>query len=406
MLALFLTWDGPHQSYLESLFLPIFVGLRRFDVHVHVLQFTWATAEQLAPTRAAAERLGVAYRSQRTSRRFGLLGNVAAIARGAGIAAADARRLGADVLFPRSLLPASMALLARRRLPGVGLVFDADGLMADERVDFGGWNPRGAPYRVLRSVEARSVQSAVSVVTRTRAAKRILLERAGAGVEADKIFVVPNAKDAAVITPGTAESRSETRRRYGVGEATPWVVYAGSIGPQYQPERMFDLFGAILKRAPAARFQVFTFHEDQLRNAMRARAVPESAVRITHAMPEEIASSLAAADLGLALRSEAFSQQAVCPIKVAEYLLAGVPVVSTKVGDLAEQLGAANVGRLLDSVSDGALEAAAKWFVTEVMPKREDFRTRAREVGTRVFGLESCVEAYGAAFARARRGSG
>src|SRR6478609_11108175 len=245
--ALFLTWDGSQQTYLESLFFPIFAELRELGVEVEVLQLTWADHAAVAATERAAKRFGVAYRVEHTSRRFGLAGQLRGVARGAWLAAEHMRSRGIDVLFPRSLLPASMALLALHRLPSARLVFDADGLMADERVDFAGWSKRSPVYRALRAIEARTLRRADSVITRTRAAKTILVERAGANV-ANKVFVIPNAKDPAVFTPGSAEQRAEQRRRLGIPDGAPLVIYTGSLGPQYVPERMLDLLAALRQR--------------------------------------------------------------------------------------------------------------------------------------------------------------
>lgn len=403
MRALFLTWDGPQQTYLESLFLPTFAGLRRHGIEVHVMQFSWASADQLSATRSAAAALGVPYVSHRTSRRFGAAGNLAAIARGALLATSYAKAAGIDLLFPRSLLPAGMALLAKLRLPDTGIVFDADGLMADERVDFGGWNPRGAQYRSLRAIEAATLRQAASVITRTAIAKGILLERAGAGIDAEKIFVIPNAKDAAAFTPGTDSSRAAVRQRFGVPADAPWLIYVGSLGPQYCPEAMLDLFDQISRRAPATRFQLFTLHEQLVRSLLAKRGDPAN-VQVDRAKPAEIADVTSAADLGLALRQVSFSQRAVCPIKVAEYLQCGVPLVSTGVGDLAAQLDS-SVAHMLEGVSQAQLAAAADWFVGQVLPDRAGFRARCRALGEGLFGLDRCIEAYRSAFEYAAGGS-
>ena len=153
MRALILSWDGSQQTYLESLFFPIFAALSKLGVEVEVLQLTWADAAAVAATERAARRFGIRYRAERTSRRFGLAGQLSSVVRGARLAAQHMRARGIDVLFPRSLLPASMALLALRRLPSARLVFDADGLMADERVDFAGWSQRSPVYLALRAIE-------------------------------------------------------------------------------------------------------------------------------------------------------------------------------------------------------------------------------------------------------------
>jgi len=400
--TLFLTWDGAQQTYLESLFFPIFAELGKLGVEVDVLQLTWADAAAVAANERAARRFGLHYRAERTSRRFGLLGQLGAVARGARLAASYMRARGIDVLFPRSLLPASMALLALQQRRGARLVFDADGLMADERVDFAGWSERSPVYRTLRLVEARTLRRADSVITRTSAAKTILVERAGADV-APKIFVIPNAKDPAVFMPGSAEQRSEQRRRWGIPDAAPLVIYTGSLGPQYVPERMLDLLAALRQRNDNTRFVAFTFQERELESALRARGISAAHSLVKRAEPSEIPAALAAADLGLALRTVSFSQRAICPIKVAEYLQCGVPVVSSPVGDLAEQLDP-RVAFLLDPAKMSDLTPVCDWFFERMLPERDAARRDCRELGERLFGVQACAQAYRAAFARVADG--
>jgi glycosyltransferase involved in cell wall biosynthesis len=397
--TLFLTWDGAQQTYLESLFFPIFAELGKLGVEVDVLQLTWADAAAVAANERAARRLGLRYRAERTSRRFGPLGQLSGVVRGARLAVQHMRERGIDVLFPRSLLPASMALLALRQRRGARLVFDADGLMADERVDFAGWSPRSPTYRTLRLIEARTLRRADSVITRTQAAKSILVERGGADV-ASKIFVVPNAKDADVFTPGNAEQRAQQRRRWSVPEAAPLVIYTGSLGPQYVPERMLDLLAALRQQNESTRFVAFTFQERELAAALRARGISPEHSLVTRADPAEMPAALAAADLGLALRTVSFSQRAICPIKVAEYLQCGVPIVSSPVGDLAAQLDP-RVAFLVDPALDKDLRPACDWFFDRILPERDAVRRDCRELGARLFGVQACARSYHAAFARA-----
>lgn len=396
MRALFLTWDGSQQTYLESLFFPIFAELGKLGVEVEVLQLTWADSSAVATTARAAQQWGIRYSAERTTRRFGLAGQLAGVAQGARLAVRHMRDRKIEVLFPRSLLPATMSLLALRQLPAARLVFDADGLMADERVDFGGWTERSPAYRVLRAVETRTLHHADAVITRTQAAKAILVSRAGAEV-APKIFVIPNAKDPATFTPANAEARARQRQRWGIPEQVPLVIYTGSLGPQYVPERMLDLVLALRQREPDTRFVAFTFQEQQLQAALRARGIPADHAVITRAEPNEIPAALAASDLGLALRQVTFSQRAICPIKVAEYLQCGVPVVSSPVGDLADQLDS-RVAFLVDPSRDSDIGPACDWFFERVLPRRDQVRQDCRRLGEQLFGVQSCAVAYRAAF--------
>jgi glycosyltransferase involved in cell wall biosynthesis len=396
--TLFLTWDGPQQSYLESLFFPIFAALRAQGVAVDVLQLTWASPEQLAPVRAAAAAKGIGYASRSVPVSLRKLALPAVIGYGASAALLHMRQNDIGTLFPRSLIPMAMALTARRLRPGLDLMFDADGFMADERLDFGGWRATSLQYRALRRVERAGVERARAVLCRTRKAREILVERAGGDAQlSSKIFVAPNAKSGDEFTPGSAEARRALRAELGVPEPAPWVVYVGSLGPQYCPEQMFATFAEILRRRPDARLGCFTFHRDVAERAAERAGLSRASVAIGPLPPARVPQVLAAADLGLALRRESPSQRGICPIKVGEYLLCGTPLVSTGVGDLREQLAESGAAKLVDVDAPELAASIADWFVGQVLPERERLRGEARNLGLRWFELGDCVRTYLAA---------
>ncbi len=392
--VLFVTWDGPDQRYLEDLFLPIFGAVSaqsalRFDV----LQFTWGDATFVEGGRRAAEALGIGYRSRPVLRRPQAPATAAMIAWGALEVVREAAARGSQILFPRSLIPAGMALLSRRMNPRLRLSFDANNLMADERVEFGGWSVHGLPYRILRELESQAVREAHGVLARTEAAKRILLHRAGPGIDPDRIVVAANPRDAERFQPGTASSRLAIRRREGIPEGAPWLVYAGSIGPQYLPDQMLTFYRAVRRLAPQARLHVLTGTPAAFTSLLRPGE--DRHVHVARVPNAEVAPIVAAADLGLALREPSYSQVAVAPIKVAEYLLSGTPVLATVgVGDVDRQLADPLAGLSLDAAADDHLEAAAARFLEALLPRREEARSVCRELGLRHFSLDRCAEAY------------
>lgn len=394
MRVLFLTWDGPQQSYLESLFFPIFAGLRPRGIDVRVLQLTWGNPEQLAAVHAAATQLELSLTTRRVPSSLRRLALPAAIAYGAGAALQQVAAQQIDALFPRSLIPMTMALGATRLRPELSLLFDADGFMADERLDFGGWRADGVSYRALRAVEAEGVRRARAVICRTEHARGILARRSRlAGSEA-KIFVAPNPKDSTLFAPQTAAERQRTRAQYGIAAGAPWVVYVGSIGPQYCPELMLDACSRIHERRPDARFSLFTFHAAELERRLRSRPALAAALSLGQLQPAEVPRVLAAADLGLAPRQPHFSQLGISPIKVGEYLLCGTPVVASRVGDLPQQLAQTGAALLVDPDDAGAPAEVARWFVEQVLPARDTLRAEARALGLRWFDLKTAVDTY------------
>lgn len=399
MRVLFITWDGPGTRYLESLFLPIFAELQSGGIEVHVVQFGWGDTREVRAAATAATRAGIRYVFRPIWKGMPASGAAAAITTGAAWIARYVHAAAIDVLMPRSIIPAGMALLARTLCPQVRLVFDADGLMADERVDFGGWSADDARYRVLRAVERLAVRRADVVLVRTRRAAAILRRRARP--ERGVTFaVVANGKDPDVYRPGSARERDELRSSLGIERSAPVLVYSGSLGPQYHPERMLAFFAGVHRRLPDARLLVLSSMPIDERWWLAAGSARE-AVHLLRVDPGAVGAYLAAADVGLAFREPCVSQEAVAPIKVGEYLLCGVPVIAPAgIGDLDGQISE-SIGHLTPTLGDGDLRRASDWFVASVLPDREGYRERCRRAGIALFGLSRAVQQYHDALALA-----
>ena len=386
MTVLFVTWDGPTTSYLDGLFLPILDRMREPDDAVHVLQFGWGLEAREPAIRAAAAAVGIPYRLCHVGRTPVVPATVAAIARGALDVVRYARSHRVDVLMPRSIISAAMALLALRWLPGVRLVYDADGLMADERVEFGGWNPSGPLYRALRAIEDAAVGRADIILTRTHRAVEILEERSGSSV-GPRAVVVANGRDEVVFSPGTETERLAVRTELGLPADAPLVASVGSIGPQYRPEETFGFFGAVRRVRPDAHLLVLTGQVEEARRHAEAAGLPDAAVHALRVAPEDVPRYVRAADLGMALRTPSLSQRAVAPIKIGEYLLCGVPVLGTAgIGDIDHHVDAA-VGALESADESSWSARRATWFAHDVLPDREGFRVRCRQRGLERFSL-------------------
>jgi glycosyltransferase involved in cell wall biosynthesis len=384
---LFVTWDGPQVTYLESLFVPIFAGLRERGIQVDVLQFRWGTAEQAREVGALCADSGCGYRHADIRRGLGGLGPFLTALAGGPLVRRAAAAFGSDLIMPRS----HMAALATAAAGGAGfrpIVFDADGFAADERVEFASLSPNGPTYRLLRYIEARTARAAESVIVRSSQAAAILSERAGRIVAPDRFHVVTNGRDENVFRPLDEAARAQVRRELGLAPASPLVVYAGSVGPQYRFDLVRGFAGALAQRRADARLLVLTGSPDLARKELGDSCALAPLVMSVEA--DRVAPYLAAADLGLAFRARTFSTAGLAPLKLAEYLLCGLPV-----------LGNGAIGRCESAIAAGIFfddsagpEAAARWFDEDVMPNRERLRGTARAIGVDNFALSNSVEDY------------
>jgi len=392
MKVLFVTWDGPQVSYLEGLFLPIFKRLQRAGLKFHVLQFTWGGAARVEVTRKACEAAGVTYRSAPVWRRPVGPGALLTAFAGARLIRKAAREWSIDVLMPRSNLPALACLLALRRLR-LPMVFDADGLPLDERVDFGGQSPSAWAHRFLRDIEAQAVRRANIVLTRSEKASEILHARGGAGTAMQKFHVIGNGRDASQFRPLDGAALTEMRRSLELEPESPIVVYAGSLGGKYCARSIVDLFKLIARKNNSARLLVLSVSKDVAEAAIESAPEIRSRARVLHVPNEAVPRYLACADVGLSIIKPSYSMQAVSAIKTGEYLLCGVPVIGTAgIGD-SEKI-CARAGFVLRDISDESLNSASDWFLNEVLPDRQKFRRLSREVGEDFYSLDATVCAY------------
>lgn len=396
---LFVTWDGPNSPYLRGLFLPIFAALGERGLGFHVLQFSWGRREERLRLARACEEAGISYRSVTIWRRPVAVGSLLTVLRGRGHVARAIRHTRADVVMPRSTLPALAAIPVARR-SGLPVLLDADGLPHDERVEFGGASPNGFLYRMLRRLEAWTIRKSGAIAVRTRKAATILAHRSG--VDEGRFLVVPNGRNSSLFRPPGDARRQERRSELGLGTDQPLLIYAGSsLSGKYRGEDMMRFFRQVQRRRAEARLLIVMPDLAEARSlvARHPDLVPNCLFR--SAAPDEVPGWLGAADLGLALIHATFSMQAVSAIKVGEYLLCGVPVLGSKgVGD-TEELARAGVGYWLENADDSSLEAAAGWFIETVVPQREMFRARCREAGLVHYSLDGAVAAYEAAVRRA-----
>lgn len=392
MNVLFVTWDGPQVSYMESLFLPIFSRLASFGINFHILQFSWGDSNIFERRHQLCEEANCSYHIIKVRKKVPIFGNLFALLQGVHYLRKAFRKLDIDAVLPRSTLPALISLIAIRGF-SQKLIFDADGLPLDERVDFGGLAANGKIYRFLRDIEASAVRKADLVLTRSNAATNILLARAGAGCSAEKVHVVFNGRDSTLFNSGNAESRARIRQELGIDAGVPLVAYVGSLGPQYCVSEMIALFERIVSRCDESHFLVLTGSPDLMLSVLKNYPQISKLVTVMSVPGNQVAQYLSSADLGLAFREYTFSMQAVAPIKLGEYLLCGVPVVATNgIGD--SHFIDEEAGLLVDSNDPETFEAVSDWLFNQVLPRRNDFRNHCRLVGVKHFSLESSVDAY------------
>lgn len=403
MKVLYLSWDGPSVSYMEGLFLPIFAGLRAHGIEVAVYHFVWGDAEHLRRQRAAAAACGVAYMQDVVPRARGAAATFLHAVRAAGPVGRAARRLGAELLMPRSIMPAVTTVTAGASGRGLPYVYDIDGLALDERREFGGLSGRSAQYRLLKLYETLCLSGARSVLARSADAVEIY-RRADWRPRPGKYVETVNGRDPAAFALAAGEQRRAVRAALSLPADVPVVCYSGSFGAKYDVARMVALVRALRQRLGDVRWLVLTGDPDAAQEAIGAAdAGVLAATTIRRLTPDAVARTLPAADLGFCLYKDTVSMRAIQATKLGEYLLCGLPVVASPnvVRDGIDRAGVAFA--LAPAAAPGP---ALDFAVAAMTVRREALRHAARREGLAHFTAERSVARYAAAIRAAAAPAG
>ncbi|MFC0344187.1 glycosyltransferase [Epilithonimonas hispanica] len=338
---LFITWDGPQTSYMEGLFMPIFQEVaKNNDVKFHVLQFTWADENKISHTRNVAEKMGISYSALPIIRKPNVsVGSLLTVFTSANKIKKYIKENNINIVMPRSTFPAMMVnqILGASRVSFRGfrgkLIFDADGLPIEERMDFAGLKKESFQYKLMKSAETKILKNADAVITRSQKAIDVHINNIGEK-NREKFSVVYNGRDKNHFKLNQ-DSRVLARKELGLGDEFLFV-YAGSLGPQYCLPEMLAIFNHH-KMANNSKFLILTgnteFAENNIPEELRSKIILKSV------KSDEVPFYLNAADVAFALRQPTFSMQGVAPIKLGEYLLCGLPVIASKgIGDTDDVL--------------------------------------------------------------------
>jgi glycosyltransferase involved in cell wall biosynthesis len=259
-----------------------------------------------------------------------------------------------DVVLERYSLSSGPALLAARE-SSLPFVLEVNAPLVDE----------AARYRGLDHVEDwhRREQALLTAADRVIVVSNALQRYAiRVGVAPDRITVVPNGVDLELFEQARGD---DIRGRYGLNEAVV-IGFAGSLKPWHGVR---DLITAFALLPPNTRLLIVgdgperkEIEADLNRQRLADRVV------LTGAVPHaEMPFYLAAIDIAVAPYAGQpdfyFS-----PLKVVEYLAAGIPVVVTDQGDLANLVGQAGI--TVPPCSAVALAAALSQLVGDPTARR------------------------------------
>ena len=171
------------------------------------------------------------------------------------------------------------------------------------------------------------------------------------------------------------QKREGLRREYHLADHLV-VAYAGSAVVYQQVEEMCILFKEIQQLHSNAHFLILSHHRQKFENSFNQHEINPTDVTILSVDHSQVFDLLQMGDVGLMLRDGSIVNQVASPTKFAEYLVCGLPVLTTPhVGDYSQYVTDHNLGHIVD-LDNLSVDPAFETFLQDVIENRAFYSKR------------------------------
>lgn len=179
------------------------------------------------------------------------------------------------------------------------------------------------------------------------------------GFPRERIALVPNGVDAhrfAVLEqPNSFEKVASLRHSLGLNQTCPTIVYVGSISLVSHPiDLLLEAFILVLKELPDAHLLLVGAGEDYdaMRQLANALHIDNHVTFIGHIKSDNVPFYYQLGDVSVDPRRRTLPAKSSLSLKLLESMAAGVPCVTTNIGDRVDILAGAGVAVVPDDAED------------------------------------------------------
>jgi glycosyltransferase involved in cell wall biosynthesis len=299
---------------------------------------------------------------------------------------------------------ANLALDARLNRKKMKILFDCRGLEHAEAELAEDQHVTGSATRIakIRAAEGRAARESDAIVCVSGKLSEFI--QSTWQVNASKITVTPCAVDTS-ISSSVISKRDQIRAELGLTDRFV-VAYVGSVRPWQCPQESLRAFHCIRHIERRAHFLVITTDPKAWRRVLIEHHEPNIGqdVTIITLSHSDVPLYLSAADVALLVRAKSLVNFVASPIKFAEYLACGVPVLMTEgVGDYSELVCSSQIGTIVNfDQDDHAICAQLRPWVHCVSSDRHGISRRCIQFADRALSVQSTAKQLEHVYGRLR----
>jgi glycosyltransferase involved in cell wall biosynthesis len=390
--VLYLSYDGLTDALGQSQILPYLLGLEKIGHSFHIISFE--KKEAFAQFQAIIEEQikgkNIRWHPLFYTKKPPVLSTLYDLMRMKNNAFSLQKSHHFDAIHCRSYLPGLIALKLKRKF-ACPFIFDMRGFWADERVEGKIWNLRNPIfamiYNYIKRKERTMLSQADVIVSLTNAGKVALIELYPDLALSSKISVIPCCVNQQLFNQETIQ---ETNHDLATLKKDKIILgYVGSLGTWYMLDEMLDFFKIQKLKIDTLHFLFLTKDSKELVHAKaKEKQIAMEDITVLSVPYQEMPSYIHGIDYALFFIRPSFSKLASSPIKQAEFMSMGIPIIcNAGVGDTKEIVLQHNAGYVFDKMT---LTAFEKFNFKDLSFEKE----KTINAATTIFSLQKGVEMY------------
>lgn len=292
------------------------------------------------------------------------------------------------IVQARSYVPGLIGLFLKK-LTGIKLVFDPRGLIPEELQLTQGWSEENPSFKRWKKIEKWLLQKSDAVIVLSEP----FAEHYKKIVPALSPVIVPCCVDTERFIYDR-NKRLALRAKNNFTDKFIVLYVMGHYVPYQDFDTASDLFNRIVQHIPSAHFLVLTPDIAQITNRLQKGGHAQDRYSVFKVSFAEIPDYILTADIGLLARVPSVISKVASPVKFAEYLACGVPVLAQpEIGDTEKVLTTRDIGQL---IKDNQLTPEnINWLKNLLNPTfRDELAKQCRSSAIHIFAWENYLSDY------------
>jgi glycosyltransferase involved in cell wall biosynthesis len=238
------------------------------------------------------------------------------------------------ILHARSLFPAALSYLLKIfNYNTIKVIYDNRGVYIDELIEINKWKKNGIKEKIFRQIEYLVERYCDKIVVVSNYFKTYLLKKHKKNISL-KIDVISNRT--------LIDMAIDITQKYSNKIV---LVYSGSFAIWQNSVELKKLFFQALNIFDDVMFKIISYEPDKFQTLFSADSELLDKINIDCVEPQKVKDELRKCNCGILLRENNLINNVSSPLKFAEYLAAGLPVLlSEGIGDTESIIKKYNVG--------------------------------------------------------------